>query len=249
MPCESIRPVIRTFLDDLLDENDYQNIQSHVAVCERCHTYASSVGTLSYRLYELGQVSVPPDMSATILYEFEKQSHAAAAPQAVSPADENGAQGLPGPGLRFVWVIVLLISAAAFVAVITMVSIRRVHRVQKEDSAAVIPSASVSSVGLSKETAPASGPVPGAEKSKEISTHWHYHVSKSSLSELKQLFSDLYLTVLDESPGYLVFYVPKERLGKFTSRMAGLSGVVKEYGEIDPSKVSAEAVQVSLYLE
>jgi len=246
MLCESVRPVIRTFLDDLLDENDYQNIQAHLAGCERCHTYASSVGTLSYRLYELGQVSIPPDMSAVILYEFEKHSHAAVVPPAVFSVNNDSVQELPASGIRFVWIAAPVVLAAALVIAITMVSIRRVQR-ETPTATDVVPSSTVSLIGSSDTAVPT--PTPSYGKSTVTTDHWHYHVSKSSLSELKQLFEDLYLTVLDESPSHLVFYVPRERLEKFTSRMAGLSGVVKEYGEMDPSQVSAQAVQVSLYLE
>ena len=72
MACDAVQPRIRPFLDDLLDENDYQGIHTHLETCESCRRYASSVGTLSYRLYELGQMPLPPDMASTILYESKK---------------------------------------------------------------------------------------------------------------------------------------------------------------------------------
>src|SRR3990167_1667613 len=122
-----------------------------------------------------------------------------------------------------------------------MVSLRRVRN---EDRAVTVPSTSLPAAGTPNVT-----PSPAEPKTAGAFIHWHYHVSRSSLSELKQLFQDLYLTVLDESSSHIVFYVPKERTGEFTGQMAQLSGVVKEYGEIDPSKVTTEAVQVSLYLE
>ena len=81
MACDTIQPRIRPFLDDLLDEKDYQDIHAHLEVCESCRKYASSVGTLSYRLYELGQVPLPLDMVSTVLYESKK-----AVPEPPAPA-------------------------------------------------------------------------------------------------------------------------------------------------------------------
>lgn len=241
MNCESIRPVVRTFLDDLLDEKDYQDIQAHLAGCQRCHAYASSVGTLSYGLYELGQVSVPPDTSSAVLYQLERQGHSVSAEPSASMTEEKEPDPAPR-SLSLLWVIIFAVLLVSVVAVIAMVSFRRV---QKEDRAAVVPSVSLPAARPLEVTDAGSGET----KTKEVFIHWHYHVSRSSLSELHQLFQGLSLTVADESQSHIIFYVPKERLGKFTSQMAGLSGVVKEYGEIDPPKVSTGTVQVSLYLE
>ena len=72
MVCETIRPIVRRFLDDLLDEKDYRETQAHLAGCAKCRQYASSVGTLSYRLHEMGQITLPPDMISTILYQVKR---------------------------------------------------------------------------------------------------------------------------------------------------------------------------------
>lgn len=227
MLCKSIRPRMHTFLDDLLDEKDYQEIQAHLACCERCRAYASSVGTLSYRLYELGQVSVPPGMSSAILYEFEKKSHAAPAAPAASLRQDKSVTDMTAILTRLSWAAVLSILTAAVFTVATLVSHRR----------ALPP------------PAPVSVPVIEEEKPKATQILWHYHISRSSRNELKQIFRDLYLTVLDESPNQFALDVPNEKLGEFAGRIAGLSGVVKEYGEIDPSMTNAGAVRVSVYLE
>ena len=241
MPCESIRPAVRKFLDDLLDENDYQDIQAHLADCKHCHDYAASIGTLSYRLYELGQVSVPPDMSSTILYEFNRASHAVSAISERDSGDKTASAGT-----RLPWIVTLVVLVTAVVAAVTMVSVRRVP---VQTTAVAVSGAPIYLTELSQEESPAASVILDVDQSKEIPAHWHYHVSRASLNELQQIFKDLYLTVLDESPSHLVFYVPRERLGEFVSRMTGLTGVVKEFGDFDPSRISAEAVQVSLYLE
>ena len=125
MRCESIRPLIRTFLDDLLDEKDYQDIQAHLGGCERCQVYAASVGTLSYRLYELGQVAVPPDLSSTVLYELEKKNRLAAAGPAVSLPEENGLKAVTVVVTRLLWAVVLLILVAAAAVAAIIVSLWR----------------------------------------------------------------------------------------------------------------------------
>ncbi len=242
MPCESIRLVVRTFLDDLLDEKDYQNIQAHLAVCKRCHSYASSVGTLSYRLYELGQAALPPDMSSAILFAIEQKHHDAASPAAVSWIEEKIAEEAKPSRTNFFWLATLGSLVVAATIAVAAVSI---HPIQKESVVPVNPTASPSSTETPKEAVPVSQEA----AANEVADHWHYHVSRSSLGELKQIFRDLYLTVLDESSSHLVFYVPRERSKKFISRMAGLSGVVKEYGNIDASKVKTEVAQVSIYLD
>ncbi len=247
MPCESIRPVIHTFLDNLLDEKDYQNIQFHLEGCASCRAYASSVGTLSYRLYELGEVSVPPDMSSTVLYEFEKHRQAVPVPPMVASPVEKIVLNQSSLATQFFWLAVLVILAGTVIAVVTIVSLRRVP---KELVAAVTPTVSVVTTPV---TAPGTtvsirreGSAEG--KPKEGYAHWHYHISKSSYGELKQIFQDLYLTVLDESPSHLVFFVPKDRMGKFMGRIEVLHSVVKEFGEMDPSSAT-DPVQVSIYLE
>ena len=244
MQCEAIRPLIRTFLDDLLDEKDYQDIQTHLTGCERCHSYASSVGTLSYRLYELGQVSVPLDMSSAILYEFGKHTHSLPAGAAKSLLDKNIPTNNTAAGTRLLWVAIIVVLVSAVVAFVTVVSVSRLRTAGPITEARTLPTPS------SEPVKQMSTPVPVIRENmpKEITSHWHYHAAKSDLGELKVIFEELYLTVLDESPSHLVFYVPAERQGNFVTRMAGLSGIVKEYGEVEPAPAGA-AVQVSIYLE
>jgi hypothetical protein len=244
MLCESIRPVTRAFLDDLLDENDYQDIQAHLARCERCRAYASSVGTLSYRLYELGQVSVPPDMSSTILYNLEKPSHSALTAPTDTMHQDKSAKDMAAIVPRLFQVAVLLISAAT---VIVVAAIMSHHRIQKEENINITTPVFAPESGFLGTTIPVSAL--DNENPKETIRLWHYHISRSSQSELKQICQDLSLAVLDESPSHLIFDVSKEKLGEFTNRIAGLSGVVDEYGEMDPSNVTTNAIQISIYLE
>ena len=56
MDCNNIRQRITPFMDDLLAEDEYQRVWGHLESCASCGQFAASVGTLSYRLKELGAV-------------------------------------------------------------------------------------------------------------------------------------------------------------------------------------------------
>ena len=90
MACDVVRPKIRPFLDDLLDEKDYHDIHAHLECCAQCRSYASSVGTLSYRIHELGQAPLPPDIISAILYETKRIADPAPSVAAKTPKLESG---------------------------------------------------------------------------------------------------------------------------------------------------------------
>ncbi len=113
MSCDVIRPRIRPFLDDLLDEKDYRDTHAHLESCAACHRYAASVGTLSFRLYELGQVPLPPDMVSAILYESKKEE---ALPP---PGAREPVPAVPGvfvPKKDLVWAGIAVVLALTVVA-------------------------------------------------------------------------------------------------------------------------------------
>ena len=237
MRCEEIHPVIRNFLDDLLDEKDYQEIQAHLAGCEHCHSYASSVGTLSYRLYELGQVALPPDMASTILYEFNQQHRVSlAAPPKTSSFPEEGSERSAASGVKFVWVLAFVAMAVGVGVLISWITF---HRLPRETTSAVLNTEQV------REMAPvAAVPSPTGPR-----LHWHYHISSSNQDEFTEVLQALSLTALEKSSHYCLFLVPQESLSKFKARMDSLSGVVKEFGDTDIAAAAGEAVQVSVYFE
>ena len=135
MACDATRPRIRPFLDDLLDEKDYQDIHAHLESCVPCRAYASSVGTLSYRLYELGQAPLPPDMVSAILYESKKAISESPVPAAVPSVSTTG-EGffISKKDLFWVGVVVLLALTTASFAV--MIGFRK-----KEEQPLSVPAA------------------------------------------------------------------------------------------------------------
>ena len=237
MRCEEIRPVIRNFLDDLLDEKDYQEIQTHLAGCEHCHSYASSVGTLSYRLYELGQVTLPPDMASTILYELDQQRRAfpeEPSSASSSPKETPGVQA--ASGIKPLWFLAFAVMTLGVCVLISWVTFYRAPR----ETAPSLPNAV-----QARELLPVTAvPVTAGPR-----LHWHYHISSSNQDELTEILGALNLTALERSSRHCVFLVPQEILSKFKTRMDGLSGVAKEFGDTDLAPAAGEAVQVSVYFE
>ena len=236
--CEAIRPVIRPFLDDLLDEKEYQEIQTHLSGCVRCHAYASSVGTLSYRLHELGQVSLPPDMISTILYELKKQHGAERADVRPSAAEAFTSR------TRLFWISAFVVFGVSLGATVAVMNLWRMPKEKAEHGArstektiGAVPSV----VSLPLSAPQAISPPPPAER--------HYHVSRSSRSELVDLAREFQCAVERESDVSFVFDVPRPRLAEFGRRLEALSGVVKEYGEPEPPEAASDPVRMSVFFE
>ena len=242
MQCESVRPAIRRFLDDLLDEKDYQEIQEHLAACTRCHAYASSVGTLSYRLYELGQVSLPPDMLFTILYEWKKVPRKEAADVTIKEPNTGPKTAQASPAEAFTSRTRLFWVAAAVVCVASLVVIAGVALQRTLPQPVAPPPAAPVAVPAPPPAQPMSQ-VPASHVER------HYHISRSSRSEVEELIRSLQLTVVQESARMLIFDVPQQAFGQLQKHLEVLSGVVKEYGEADPSEGAWATVRVSVYFE
>ena len=114
MACDNIRARIRPFLEDLLDENEHQDVRTHLEECADCRTYAASIGTLTYQLNELGAVKAPHDLIPTILYELKQPIKPAAAAlknEEVTDIASSEAESLASQGRPFlIWLLM-----AAFV--------------------------------------------------------------------------------------------------------------------------------------
>lgn len=213
MQCEEMRPSVRKFLDDLLDEKDYQEIHQHLAGCQKCSTYTSSVGTLSWRLHELGQVSLPPDMTSTILYEMKHLMRTAAAP-APSEAAPSAPSGSP---TRALWIAVIVLGAVSIGATAAAFFWR-----STKGPAAFSISA----------RAPFAPPgLPGLPAERLAETHIHY--SQAGRQELSDLIIDMQLPVERESDRSIVFLIPAEKASEFNERLAAGSGFLKEFGTTD----------------
>ena len=75
--CASVRRLIRSFLDDLLTEEEYLAFTAHLGQCEACRAYTASIGSLSNQLRELGTlVKVPADLVPTVLFRLNSRPRA-----------------------------------------------------------------------------------------------------------------------------------------------------------------------------
>ena len=229
MDCEPILKKIKSFLDDLLEESDYQQVCSHLKQCPRCQTYAASIGSLSYRLHTLGNVAPPPDMLSTLLYALKKQ----APPASPAPALEEAA---PAPAShQSLWMLLL---AVFFISVGAITFIFFWHKGPVASSTVLVPAAPVKT-----QPAVVSQEVPPPLQ------HWHYHLTASSREELLELMGQLGLVAYFQTTDLVVINVPRENVGEFTTRLAALNGVLQEFGDMNISSVNEDSILVSIYLD
>ena len=72
MTCEDLKKNLEPFLDDLLTETEYEEFISHLEGCDKCRQYVRAIGSLSNRLWELGDVKVPADFVSTVLFKLKQ---------------------------------------------------------------------------------------------------------------------------------------------------------------------------------
>lgn len=68
--CADIKEKLKSFLEDLLSDEEYQAFAVHLDECPKCREYVSAIGSLSNQLWELGNVKVPADLSSTIIFKL-----------------------------------------------------------------------------------------------------------------------------------------------------------------------------------
>ena len=214
MVCDAVRPVIRQFMDDLLDEKDYQAIHAHLVSCKRCHTFASSVGTLSYRLYELGQTTLPPDMVSAILYELKKVPVKTEAESVPSRFPEASRAEAFTTRTRSFWIAVAVLAAVSIAAIATVFF----WKTQRTPD-------------MTPPTRTDHGTPPAVSFSPERLMERHFHLALSGRPELAKLIIDLQLAIERDSDRSIIFMVPAEKSSSFLEGVTSFSREVKEFGE------------------
>ena len=106
MTCDDVRKRIKKFLEDLLEEDEYQDFIKHVNGCAACGDYTTALGSISNQLWKLGDVSVPSDFESTVLFKVRQLAQAPQAPKVYIRKKHVIAA-----------VILILIGAAGFAAV------------------------------------------------------------------------------------------------------------------------------------
>ncbi len=221
MVCEAVRSVIRQFMDDLLDEKDYQEICAHLGSCQRCHKFASSVGTLSYRLYELGQISLPPDIVSAILYELKKVPAKVEADPVFPQFSEVSPGGAFSAQTRPFWIAVFVLATISIAA-------------------------TTSAFFWRFQAAP--GFVPTVVLPPERLGERHFHLALSARPELAELIIELQLAVERDSERSLVFLVPVQKSSQFQESLESLSVEVREFGESE-SKEDMKDERITVFFE
>jgi len=70
MMCPGIKENLKSFLEDLLTEQQYRAFLSHLDNCKRCREYVRSVGSLSNQIWKLGEIKVPADFKDTVIFKL-----------------------------------------------------------------------------------------------------------------------------------------------------------------------------------
>ena len=340
--CESIRSRVRRYLEDLLEENEYQEVRAHLAECADCRGYAASIGTLTYQLEELGEVRLPQDLIPTILYQLQQPSGDGT--KGSAPMADVGAGLVPARAWATtraapaVWVGIIVLGLVGFVygkfhqparsigsddgvarravplpppaetavdaererpgKLFEKVKTELYGSDQDEDALVgklkalaedaesdpgVLVMKELKAILRSEKGARASGVLTKIEEITSLSglkavlydadekklaglrkllreaesgpksleewrpVHWHYHLSSSSQSEFLQIARTLGLSMDYESSKFFLLYVPKNKLQDFARQISALSGMVTNFNEMDPDRVSEKSVQVSVY--
>ena len=88
MTCSEVNKQLKQFLEDLLAEEEYLAFFDHLESCPGCKDYVNSFGSLSNQLWESGNVKVPSDFSATVIFKLKQSeqeigTHQSAVPKKV----------------------------------------------------------------------------------------------------------------------------------------------------------------------
>ncbi|MCX7927256.1 MAG: zf-HC2 domain-containing protein [Candidatus Omnitrophica bacterium] len=75
MNCSDVEKKVKKFLDDLLVEEEYQEIVSHLDSCSHCRNYVSSLGSISNQIWELANLKVPHDLVQTVLFKLKEKEY------------------------------------------------------------------------------------------------------------------------------------------------------------------------------
>ncbi len=268
MTCQETRQKLTSYLEDLLQENEYQEVREHLSECSKCKSYADATGSLSYKIWELGEVPVPEDLLSTILFRLKHPEPGKVARTEIDHPPQAKAKANP----VLIGTLLILGASTFFFAGMHLKSATSLGRQSSETSppninmgrSAISPLETTTEMiktilygmkGASSDEKIAKLESMLAESNKRPTSlkdwrpvHWHYHVSSSSQAELLQLIRDQGLTIDYESSKFLLLYVPKSKLGAFDRGMSGLSGITTEFNKSEIKNVTDESVQVSVFM-
>lgn len=85
MDCRDVTQRLQPYLDDLLQEDDYQAIRVHLDGCVKCRDHVRAIGSLTSAVNTLGELEVPQDLGAAILFRLKQRSKIVESPKASRP--------------------------------------------------------------------------------------------------------------------------------------------------------------------
>lgn len=215
--CAEDRKNVRKFMEDLLEEGEYQRVRRHVQECASCRQFVRAAGSISSLLMDMGRTACPADLADAALFHYDKMrreqpaSPPSPAVEAASPVDPV-AVNRPSDRL---WKALVVVLAAALAWTIW-------GGVQTKDAPA--PPTVV--------TVPAVAPV-----SPRADFEWgHLHLHwPSGREELSVFVAALAHEVRYEAPGLLVVRVPAEHAEAWQKAIEEYPGLVMaEDGSVEP---------------
>ena len=72
MICKDIREKLKSFLEDMLREEEYQDFLQHLEQCSACKKYVRSIDAFSNQLWQLEDVRPPSDFYASVLFRLKR---------------------------------------------------------------------------------------------------------------------------------------------------------------------------------
>lgn len=105
--CADINKLLKRFQDDLLLDEESQAFLKHLAVCSKCKTFVRAIGSVSNQIWELGEIKVPEDLAATVIFKLQHSPRPSALK--ASPSDVTLRKILAG-----VAVIILILPVLFF---------------------------------------------------------------------------------------------------------------------------------------
>jgi hypothetical protein len=204
MSCAEDRKNVRKFLEDLLDEPEYQRMRRHVEGCDSCAQFVRAAGSVSSMLMELGRLNAPDDLPDAVVYRYGVKRRAAHAPAAATeqppaPAQAQAEHPAPVSGGGSGWikiVAVLLALTAGGLAWRDWVQTRLLETLLVKDISSAAPAAAV----------PAhSAAVPFADfQWGHVRLEWPSANRESLLALLRRFSGDIRY----EAPGWVAVRIP-----------------------------------------
>ncbi len=219
MNCRDIQQQLKSFFEDLLTEDEYQKICGHLDTCATCRQYASSTGSLSYLLKELGEADIPKDLLATIRFRLGKKA-----------SDETA--NLPhqkeqsSPTSRIITIIII---AGAIVSILGLSMLWKERNIftnpkpiieEKIESKTALPFETEKTAKLEDKNVPPEDQSPDMDETliqspipELFSLHWHIPYSRES--ERKQLIDTIKILGINldyEDNDFLVFKAVSKQL-------------------------------------